>query len=52
MIETGETEVSGDNPGPVLLFKTQNLVKIFIIRVAFWEKLINEDEMGVGVGGM
>ena len=51
MILTGETEVSVDNLGPVLLFQTQNLQKIFVIRIAFWDKLINEDEIGVGVEG-
>jgi len=35
MILTGETEVSGENPGTVLLFQTPNLKKIFIIRIAF-----------------
>jgi hypothetical protein len=35
MILTRKTEVSRENPGPVLLFETPNLQKIFVIRIAF-----------------
>jgi hypothetical protein len=35
LILTGETEVSGESPGPVSLFHTQNPQNIFTIRITF-----------------